>query len=190
MKKAFSLLLIFSLLFLSACKKDGLSPEEKAEELKALYASSSQISFTADITADYGTYVALFSLTYEGSESIGTAVITAPESIAGLTVTYASGGTEASYDGAELYMGELSSDGLSPVDSIPAMLAAWKNGFVSQCVYESLDSCDTIAISTSITEESTMTTWFSLETSFPVRTEIANGEKVVITASFQEVLLT
>ena len=187
MKRILLIPLIISLVFLSSCKKEGLTAEEKAQEIEIKMKSASEFSLTMELTADYEISIFNYGMTYIGSANIGKAEVTFPEEVKGLKISFSSSGTEASYDGSSLYMGELSDDGLSPVEFIPAMIKSWQDGYILSSVYEPFDSRDTILIETGVSENSKLFTWYDLETDLPVKAEIASGGRVVISCVFTDI---
>ena len=131
-------------LLLASCGQDGQGGGSKAEQL-ALEIRTEYIVMTActasmDVTADYGerVYQYTMDLTYtkEGDTLL---TVTAPESVAGVSARLTAGQTALVYEGVRLETGPLSADGMSPVDAVPALLSAAREGFLAECVLEDRD---------------------------------------------------
>ncbi|MBR5533391.1 MAG: hypothetical protein IKU62_00895 [Ruminiclostridium sp.] len=92
-----------------------------------------------DLTADYGQRVYEYTVDFSETEQDGlTMVITAPENVAGITARIADGQTALDYEGLQLETGPLNSDGLSPMDALPAFLAAMESGYMAETGSEML----------------------------------------------------
>lgn len=177
------------LFFLSSCSASKGSGQELALKIRADLLDASKIEMTADVTADYGDRVYQFTFTYAGSADKGEIVITAPEDIAGLKAKVSVSGGTISYDGAELDTGALTSGGLSPADSVPILLSQWQNGYISGCNYENLGSTETLAVTTAVTESESQRTWFDIKTHLPVRSELSQNGRMVISCTFENVVI-
>lgn len=187
MKRKSVLLFIVTLCIIitfSSCSKGGKSAQERAEELQELYLTVSDFIIDIEMTANYGEYIYTCGINYEGTSDFGNAEITSPDEIKGLQITIADGGSSIVFDGAELYMGKLADNSISPMSSIPAMLQCWQEGYITQCAYESIDNYDTIAVETSLSGDSFLMTWFDLESNHPVRAEITYDGTTIITCTF------
>lgn len=173
------------LFVLSGCA--GRGPDALLEEIRAYYRQDTTLSMTADITADYGGTVFVFTLLYVGGASGGSIEVQAPDSVAGLRadVSY-DGGVTLRYDGAELYTGPLSSDGLSPMDCIPVMLHQWRTGYVSAAGFDSVTG--TAALTADFDMDGTLLrTRFDRESFLPLTAELICGSDTVLTCVFRSV---
>ena len=59
-------------------------------------------------------------------------VLTAPEEVAGITAHIAQGQTALEFDGVALETGPLNQEGLSPLDALPAFVAAMQTGYLAE----------------------------------------------------------
>ena len=92
-----------------------------------------------DVTADYGEQVYRYGMGLTWEKDAQTVLtLTYPEEVAGVTVRIEAGETALEFDGARIETGALSPDGLSPVDSVPALLDWVKEGFIAECAEETL----------------------------------------------------
>ena len=86
-----------------------------------------------EVTADYGQRVYDFSYDFSMVGEETTLLMTAPEAVAGLTVTMTGEQGELSYAGTMVETGNLSDQGLSPVTAVPTMLELARSGFIETC---------------------------------------------------------
>ena len=142
---------------------------------------------TVDVTADYNGTIFTFTLLYTGNASGGQLEVLAPEEVAGTqAVVSFEDGITLQYDGAELYTGALSPDGLSPMDCIPVMLRQWCSGYAIATGFDRVTGTD--ALQTDFDMDGVLLrTWFDRETWLPITAEFVNGNAVVITCIFQNV---
>ena len=183
------LLALMTALSLTLCSCGvGQTAEEKALELQEEYAAWDTLTITADVTADYGDRVYDFKLRYTGNDTEGTIEVLEPEAIAGLTATVSPDGSSLSFDGAELSLGELSSDGLSPMDCLPMMIEQWSKGFVDRAETDSINGTDTLAVTYTVSENEYLITWFEADTNLPVRAEIYFDGSMVICCEFENII--
>lgn len=183
-----SKLLLCAVLCLFLCSCENAGTTEKAENIGLEYAKCSEFGVRAEITADYGEHVLEYDMKYSGSASQGVIEIFAPKSIAGLKVQAATAEkTKLIYDGAELWAGELSKNGLDPVSSLPVMINQWRGGYVESSIVERLDGGTYLAVIHSIDDSTRLLTWFDMETHLPYKAEISSDSRTVIRAVFKNV---
>ena len=122
--------MIILCLLLSACGGGELGDrsEQLALDIRGDYLAMTACTATAEMTADYGQRVYEYSM--EGETVLS---ITAPENIAGIQARIQNGETALEYDGVRLETGPLNEQGLSPVDALPVLLAAAREGFIAEC---------------------------------------------------------
>ena len=179
-------LMITPLLLLCSCS--GQSPEDRGKRIQEEYAGLDSITVTAKVTADYGDKVYDFRLKYTGSEEEGRVEILSPEAVKGLAVKIASGGRQLVFDGAELSLGSLTPEGLSPVDCLPVMIGQWKDGYISGSVSERLYGKDTAAVTFDMAENEYLITWFEDGTWLPVRAEMFFDGDMVLSCEFENIV--
>ena len=116
-------------------------------QLRADFLSRTGCSGTMDLTADYGQRVYEYTVEFFETEKDGlTLTITAPEEVAGITAKIADGQTALEYDGVQLETGPLNSDGLSPMDALPAFFNAMESGFMAETGSEMLGETEVLRI--------------------------------------------
>lgn len=127
---------------LSACggQAGGNEAEELALTIRTEYLAAASFSGAAEITADYGTRVYEYQLTFTAGEEETVLTLTAPDTVAGLTARLpAEEDSVLEYDGAVLETGPLDESGLTPVSAVPAILNTVRKGYLDTCVLEDTD---------------------------------------------------
>lgn len=139
MRKRLCALMMTLILPLSACGggMSGNEAEKTLAEVRGKYLEMTACSGHADLTADYSqrvyTYGVDFTWQREGETLL---TLTAPEMVAGTTAHISAGETALEYDGVMLETGPLNTEGLSPVDALPALLSYAREGFAAECLLE------------------------------------------------------
>lgn len=138
-------------LLLTACGGGEGTGASKAEELalsiRTEYLGMSSCASKLAMTADYGERVYEYGLDMSWQKDSGyTLAVTAPEDIAGVTITAANGQTALEYDGARIETGAITPDGLSPIDALPAFLNYAREGFIAECTEEALGETQTLRV--------------------------------------------
>lgn len=105
--------------------------------MRTEFLAASSCTGTAEVTADYGQRVYQFTLDFSWVKDGETVLtLTAPEEVAGLTARIAQGQTRLEFDGVSLDTGELTGEGLTPMELVPALMEWTRTGFMAQCAYE------------------------------------------------------
>jgi len=151
-------------------------------ELREQFLASTQ-RFSAEITADYGDHVHLFTLRFDSGAS--TLEVLAPELIAGIVVAVSESGTVLHWDGAELNTGPLTEDGLSPIAALPIIVYQWKEGFITSAHYETFHGIGTVVMTTAVSDRVQHSTWFDRETGFPLQAELLQDGVRVLRSVFE-----
>ncbi len=140
---------------------------------------TSQCSFDADITADYGDEVYQFSVTCEGDTdgNLGFTV-TAPESIAGITGVITQEEGQLTFDGTALSFPLLADDQVSPVSAPWILLKTLRGGYLSAAGME--ENLLHLTIDDSYEEDALqLDIWLNEETQ-PIRADILyDGRRIL-----------
>ena len=117
-----------------------------------------------------------------------------PENIAGTAVRWSEGGTVLEYEGASLETGELSPDGLSPVDGFPLILECCCRGAILESCREELDGTDTLRVGLQNPDlpadvESRVDLWVKSDDFTIIRAEVSYSGQTVLTYEFEDCLL-
>lgn len=143
--------MIILCLLLTACGGGEGMGASKAEELaltiRTEYLAMSSCTSKLAVTADYGERVYEYGLDMGWQKENGfTLSVTAPEDVAGVTIKVAEGQTALEYDGARIETGTITPDGLSPIDALPAFLTYAREGFMAECIEETLGETQTLRV--------------------------------------------
>lgn len=185
MKRAIALLLTIALcLAAAACRISDRGAERLSQSIRDKIKNAASVTLSVDVRADYVDRVYDFSFSFTGGGESGEITITAPESIAGLKARLSKSGARLEYDGAFLDTGPLTWDGLSPADAVPLLLDQWREGYISNTSYEKWDDVDTFVISTEVSDSITQRTWFDRDSLLPLRSELSENGRLVLTCEF------
>lgn len=137
-------------LLLAACGggETGAGKEEElALSVRTEYLAMTTCTANLAVTADYGERVYDYDLNLGWQKESGfTLAVTAPEDVAGVTITVAEGQTALEYDGARIETGAVTPGGSSPIDALPAFFDYAKEGFMASCVMEEADGAETLRV--------------------------------------------
>ena len=139
MRKRLCALMMTLILPLAACGGTGAGneAEELLQQARSRYLEMTACQGHMDMTADYGQRVYTYGVDFTWAKEGETVLtLTAPENVAGTTARIAKGETALEYDGVMLETGPLNSEGLAPVDAVPALLRYAREGFAAECALE------------------------------------------------------
>ncbi len=127
---------IFLLMITTSCGGDTQEQYyQQALKARTQYLGLQQGTSLCHITADYGQRVYDFSLVLtlsrdQDQQLVSTLTLTAPEEIAGISVTAQGGSSQLRWEGMILETGDLNQEGLSPVSAIPLFLETLCSGYL------------------------------------------------------------
>ena len=164
-------------------------------QLRADFLAMDGCTGTMDLTADYGQRVYDYTVEFSSSKQDGmTMVITAPESVAGITATIAKGQTSLEFDGVQLETGPLNEDGLAPLDALPAILTAIQSGYIAETSSERMGETEVLRICCREPEKEPgqgleTIVWFDQVQKTLLRGELRNDGFTVIQCQFSKFTL-
>ena len=175
MRKLCCVLMI--LLLLAGCGKGMDEAEQAALDIRAAYLSMAGCAATLEISADYGErmFQCVLALDHTaGDETVLTVV--EPELLRGVTARLKNGESMLEFDGIRLETGPLSDTGLSPIDCVPVILQAIREGYISAWGMEKLGERECVRFTTSNPElrpgeGQEIHLWFDRESYALLRTE-------------------
>ena len=183
MKKCCLPLLIALCLTLSGCGTG--SAKAGFEELSGRVESCDELSFTADVRAEYEHKTARFTLSYREDEDGGLVTVLAPELIAGVSARIEPGTTKLEYDSVVLDTGSLDNFGLSPLSSMPLLVQSIRAGHPESYRTEG----DFTVIELEPDDGLRCTVWFDKDMT-PARAELARDGQVIIYIEIKDWNLT
>lgn len=150
MRKTVFCVLMMTLL-LTACtggKGNGdLTADELALQIRTEYLAAPACTGCAVVTVDYGIRVYDFTLDFVWRKEGETVLtVTEPEELAGLTAVVGAGESRLEFQGVSLGTGDLTGEGLTPLEYLPAVMAYIGEGYMAECVYEIVGERETLRI--------------------------------------------
>lgn len=151
MCKKLLLLPMIPLLLLSACQggeaEGGQTADEAARLVRTEYLAAAGCAGRVEVTADYGARVYAFTLDFTWRrEGESTLSVVAPEELAGLTARIADGEGRLEFDGVSLGAGDLTGEGLTPMELLPSVMEYVGGGYMAECVFEALGGQDALRV--------------------------------------------
>ena len=181
MRRLALFLVLLIILPFTSCAPD-LTAMEQAVGLQGRFQTTHQL-FTAEVRADYGDRFYEFSLRFDSTAS--TIEVLAPESIAGIVISVADGGTVLHFEGAEINTGSLTPDGLSPLAAIPTIAREWRSGRIVEAHFETMNGNETLVMTTEMSDTVRHKTWFNRETGIPILSKIFSDGFAVIRVIYE-----
>jgi hypothetical protein len=111
-------------LVLSACG----STEQQVRSYAQALCGAERLGMTAQVQADHGDTVECYTLEYDYDGSGWTALVTAPDILAGISVHMDETGSSLEYDGVMLAAGDILSKGVTAIGSVPLAMDALRTG--------------------------------------------------------------
>lgn len=163
------------LVLISGCSggKDAFS---LANGVKTHYNEAVGLSLTARVVADYGDRLSEFTLRLAGD----TVTILEPAEVAGVSAKVSDDGVTLIYSGAEVFSGNLTRSGLSPVSALPLMAETWKTCAVAAAWFEG----NALILEHRVSESVTLRTSFDKNTLAPVSALLTEDGGRVLSAEF------
>ncbi len=181
LKKLFVLLPIFlTFTIISSCSSGGSSADAVTEAMRNTVSASYRTNITAHFPAREVIFILDYTYNREGNDR---ACVVSPDEIAGMCFTVTGELSTINFDGANLEMGRLNEDNLSPLSTVPVLMKHWTGGNISeQSTTKIFDRDAYLIISKSNGEASAVEvrSWFSKDDLLPLYAEIfSDGERVI-----------
>jgi len=176
------------ILFLTACSGGGKvnQAEELVREIRADQIAMTGCTAHLDFTADYGARIFEYGVDLNWQkEGESVLTLTAPENVAGISARIAAGETALEFDGVMVETGPLDTEGLSPIDAVPALLDSAREGYISECVLEDWEGSQRLHVTCRDPEKAPgqgreIQLWFEPTSHALLRGEIAVDGRTVI----------
>ena len=150
MRKTLFCVLMTTLLLAGCAAGEGRedwTAEELALQIRTEYLAAPGCAGTAAVTADYGQRVYEFQLEFSWRREGETVLtITAPEELAGLTARVAEGEGRLEFQGVSLGTGDLTGEGLTPLEYLPAVMEQIDEGYMAVCALETLGETEALRV--------------------------------------------
>lgn len=180
-------------LFFCACGgKNGA--DQLAKDITKEMAGAKSLTAIVSLTADYGERVYKYKLrcVYKSDET--ELEVMEPEGIKGLKAHVTEKGTGLELGGITLDTGSLFGHGLSPLEGIPMMIKAWREGYITEARREKQDGVEYLVLGYDLSGPDSdskimHTVWFDVKSRLPVRAEILSDGYRVLDCSFGNIIL-
>ncbi len=172
------------LLFLCGCSSGTLTRE--TDRLRQRFLDAEELQLDARLTADYGDRDYSFLLRLQKTDFGWEILVLEPENLSGLTARCQDGSIELQFEDLILDTGDLNSRGLSPMNALPMIADAWKNGHLEEVIRT---GDDLFSIQYIVDDGISVLTVFDPESSLPLRAELSVDGATVIFCEFQDVIL-
>lgn len=174
------------LALLTACALPGDSTLRAVEDVRTRYCALTAFSAHAAVTAVCGERVYEYEADVSGTLETGTLTVTAPENLAGCSVSWDGDGTVLDWEEVTLDTGLLNSDGLTPVDALPAVLHCISTGLLLECCEEA-DGAELCAeLENPDNGGCAAQCWFDAETGNLLRADLTSEGETVVSLRFSE----
>lgn len=149
MRKTVFCVLMMTLLLAGCAGKgnDALTAEEMALQIRTEYLAAPGCAGASEVTADYGQRVYEFALDFSWARAGETVLtITRPEELSGLTAIVSAGESRLEFQGVSLGTGDLTGEGLTPLEYLPAVMDNIDGGYMAECVFETMNEAETLRV--------------------------------------------
>ena len=191
MRKTMFCVLMMTLL-LSGCgaEEKKLTADECALQLRTKYLASEMCEGSAVVTADYGERVYGFTFDFTWKRDGETVLnVTAPKELEGLKATVEDGSGRLEFHGVSLGTGDLTGEGMTPLEYLPAVMNYINDGYMAECSFEPQEDRETLRI---LFREPTVkpqnglecVLWFDRETFDILRAELSYDGTMVLRSDF------
>lgn len=153
--------------------------------LRTKILKSKQICFNADISADYGDSIQLFSMDCS-FDSQGNLIfdVTAPETIAGITGSISEEGGKLTFDNTALHFTLLTDEQLNPASAPWILMKTLRSGYLRAAGME--DGFLRLTIDDSYAEDALQLDIWLDESDLPRRAEVCYDGKGILTLSLKD----
>lgn len=174
MKRLYLILIALAALLLTGC--GSARYEKQFADFSAALREKTELSFSADVRAEYADHTAGFSFRYAGNANECAVTIRKPEILAGVTLHYKDGKSTLDYGSISIDTGVLDEDGLTPASSLPLLVKAFTVGHLDSCYKEDGEIVWHVIPS----DGRDVFLWVDGETLVPTHAELAVGGRTVI----------
>jgi len=189
---ALALMTALCMTFCACGSKSGT--DQLAKDINKDMAGMKSLVTIVSVTADYGERVYKYKLRCSYKEGMTELEVLEPEGIKGLKAHVTEKGIGLELGGITLDTGSLFGNGLSPLEGIPMMIKAWKDGYVTETKREKLNGSEMLAMSydlsvTGSESKITHTVWFDAKSRLPIKAEILSDGYRVLECTFGNVIM-
>lgn len=121
----------FLIFLLTGCGASAKEHAQKAMDFRTALMESGGCGFTAQVTADYGDYVYVFTMDCQADREKTRLHVTQPQELAGIGLTVEQNGRKITFDDMELEFGALGSGLVSPVTAPWLLTQCWVGEYIA-----------------------------------------------------------
>ena len=175
--------LMIGLVLLSGCA-GGENWEERFSQARQGLAGASELSFTAELTADMGETVFSCTLSCVKDEEGTEMTVLSPDLAQGVVVRSDDSGKKLSYDGLELYVGQ--TGGVTPVGAVPVLTGALLDGYAESFYAEAYEDTPVLVARIYIDEDTHALFWLEEESLAPLYAELVHVGTAAVRCRFSD----
>jgi hypothetical protein len=180
---------MITLIMLTACN-GARQNEDTFKNTRDKFLQATEITFTANIRADYGDSVEDYTLSCDIYEGGAVVTVLKPELISGVTALLADDSAKLSFDGLVLDPIDVGGSGLSPLNA-PAFIAqALRDGHIVSIGKDKLGASYALAVKILDSKMNTQNILVDITSGLPIRAELYSGGLAVITCEFSDWILS
>lgn len=188
-KGARKLSLFLALALLTGCAGKGDTATSQVDAVRETYRGMTAYTASALITANCEGRIYEYEADYTGTPDAGTMTVTAPENLAGCSITWDANGLVLDWEEVELDTGTLNADGLTPVDAMAAALSCCQAGLLLECSLEAESTELYAEFENPNNANCTAQCWFDLENHALKRADLTSGGETLVTLQFSSFTL-
>lgn len=191
------LCVLLTALLLCGCTAGGdtqtetkTTPDTLFQEIRTEYQALSGVNGTAQVTADYGQRIYDFTLDFTWQREGETVLtVTSPAELSGLTAVVGPEESYLEFQGMSLGTGDLTGEGLTPLEYLPMMMEEITGGYVAECFFETVGETQTLRIlcrdpEVKAGEGLEINLWFNCSDHTLLRAELSQDGYLVLQSEF------
>lgn len=184
------LALALALAGLTGCAGATGPEESQLEAIREQYRALEEFSAEATVATDCEGRIYEYQAAFSGTLTSGAMTVTAPEELAGCSITWDENGLVLDWEQVELDTGTLNQDGLTPVDAMAAILTCCTEGLLVECSQEAEGTELYAELENPKSAGCTAQCWFDSESGALKRADLTSGGKTLVTLAFSTFTMT
>jgi outer membrane lipoprotein-sorting protein len=185
--KLFALMII--LIMLTACG-NARQYEDTFEITRDKFLRATEITFTANIRADYGDSAEDYTLSCAIYEDCASVTVVKPRLISGVTAKLSDGSAELLFDGLVFDTMDVGSSGLSPLSAPAFTIHALREGHIVSLGKNKHGEAVVLTVRVLDSKENTQSILVDINSGLPVSAELYSGGVAVITCDFSDWIIS
>lgn len=179
-----------ALLLLTGCLGTASPTVQAVEAVREQYRTLDTFAGHAAISANCDGRIYEYEADFSGTLTTGSMTVTAPDTLAGCSITWDEDGVVLDWEQVELDTGTLNDDGLTPVDAMAVVLDCCTDGLLLECSEEAEGTELYAELENPANAACTTQCWFDGETGFLKRADLTSGGETLVSLVFSEFTMT